>query len=112
MSLTDLRHGFRDEDQLYLAQGMVMMRLADDRDQEECRALMRFWWQLAMTYTEITEAELNRHLTPEKLDAVHELIGAIRDSPEAIDAWINAAYKRFPVVEDRGYEVWRPRDAS
>jgi hypothetical protein len=38
VSLVDLRHGFRDEDQRHLAQGIVMMRLADDRDQEECRA--------------------------------------------------------------------------
>jgi hypothetical protein len=26
-----------------------MLRLADDREQEECRVLMKFWWQLAMT---------------------------------------------------------------
>ncbi|SCL35257.1 hypothetical protein GA0070624_5211 [Micromonospora rhizosphaerae] len=73
---------------------------------------MKFWWQLAMTYTEVTEAELRQHLSTEKWDAVQDLIDAIRRSPEAIDAWIDAAYRRFPVVQDRGYEAWRPEDRT
>ncbi len=50
MSLLDLPHGFRDEHQRQSAQAIVMQRLADDREQEECRVLMKFWWQLAMPY--------------------------------------------------------------
>jgi hypothetical protein len=104
VSLVDLRHGFRDEYQLQAAQGIVMQRLADDREQEECRVLMKFWWQLAMTYQEVTSSDLDRHVTPVKREAVQELIDAIRQSPEAIDAWISAASQRFPAIHDRGYE--------
>lgn len=88
-----------------------MRRLADDRVQEECRVLMKFWWQLAMTYREVTPLELDRHVTPVKREALQELIDAIRQSPEAIDAWIAAASQRFPVIQDRGYERnWAEQD--
>ncbi|WP_231953843.1 hypothetical protein [Actinoplanes derwentensis] len=107
MSLTDLRRGFRDEDQLRLAQAIVMGHLADDREQEECRVLMKFWWQLAMTYQEVTETDLDRHVSRAKREAVQELIEAIRNSPEAIDAWLTDAPRRFPPVQDRGYEAHR-----
>ncbi|MFF9119375.1 hypothetical protein ACF09Y_28045 [Streptomyces massasporeus] len=33
-------------------------RLADDRDQQECRYLMRLWWQLGMYYREVTLDQL------------------------------------------------------
>ncbi|WP_240670259.1 hypothetical protein [Actinoplanes solisilvae] len=109
MSLVDLRHGFRDENQLRLTQAIVMDRLADDREQEECRVLMKFWWQLAMTYREVTEADLDLHVSPAKREAVQELIDAIRNSPEAIDAWLANTPRRFPTVQDRGYEAHRSR---
>ncbi|NUP34896.1 MAG: hypothetical protein HOU01_24755 [Streptomycetaceae bacterium] len=48
MDLTDLRDGFRDDAQLWRARAIVPGRLADDRDQQECRYVMRFWWQLGM----------------------------------------------------------------
>ena len=107
VSLVDLRHGFRDEYQLQLARGVVMQRLADDREQEECRVLMKFWWQLAMTYQEVSPAELEQHVAPVKQEAVQALIDAIRKSPEAVDAWIATASRRFPIVHDRGYEANR-----
>jgi hypothetical protein len=103
--------GFRDEYQLQSTQGIVMQRLADDREHEECRVLMKFWWQLAMTYQEVTPLDLDRHVTPVKRQAVQELIDAIRQSPEAIDAWIAAATQRFPVIHDRGYETNRAERA-
>ncbi|MFI1995437.1 hypothetical protein [Actinoplanes sp. NPDC020271] len=111
MSLLDLRHGFRDEHQRSSAQAIVMQRLADDREQEECRVLMKFWWQLAMTYREVTEADLDRHVSPAKREAVQGLIDAIRRSPEAIDTWIGDMSQRFPPIHDRGYEVWRNSDS-
>ena len=86
-----------------------MLHLADDREQEECRVLMKFWWQLAMTYQEASEADLDRHVGPAKRDAVQKLIDAIRHSPEAIDTWIADTAQRFPLVQDRGYEVHRSR---
>lgn len=103
MSLIGLRHGFRDEAQLRMTQGVVMLRLADDREQEECRVLMKFFWQLAMTYPEVTESDLDRHVQPGKREVIQNLIDAIRQSPEAIDAWIDDASRRFPFVQDRGY---------
>ncbi|WP_250033446.1 hypothetical protein [Paractinoplanes maris] len=112
MSLVDLRHGFRDEAQLRLAQGVVMLRLADDREQEECRVLMKFFWQLAMTYQEVTEAELDRHTNPGKREVIQNLIDAIRQSPEAVDAWIDNASRRFPFVQDRGYAALNNDDGQ
>lgn len=87
-----------------------MLRLADDREQEECRVLMRFWWQLAMKYQEVTEADLDRHVNPVKREAVQDLINAIRLSPGAIDAWIVATSDRFPIIQDRGYRAWPDSD--
>ncbi|GLW35213.1 hypothetical protein Areg01_81490 [Actinoplanes regularis] len=107
VSLVDLRNGFRDEYQLQSVQAVVMQRLADDREQEECRVLMKFWWQLAMTYQEVTEADLDRHVSPAKREAVQRLIDAIRHSPDAIDTWIADVPQRFPRIRDRGYEAWR-----
>jgi hypothetical protein len=102
VTLTDLHRGFRDESQRRLAQGVIMFRLADDRNQEECRYLMRLFWQLRMTYREVTEGELRRHVGPAKLEAVEDLITAIRTSPDAVDAWIEATSRTFPWVQDRG----------
>jgi len=60
-----------------------------------------------MTYQEVTEADLDRHVQPAKRKAVQELIDAIRHSPEAIDTWIADVPQRFPHIRDRGYEVCR-----
>lgn len=106
VSLVDLRYGFRDEHQLQSAQAVVMQRLADDREQEECRVLMNFWRQLAMTYQEVTEADLDRRVKRAKREAVQGLIDAIRHSPEAIDTWIADVPKRFPHIRDCGHEAW------
>jgi hypothetical protein len=83
--------------------------LADDREQEECRVLMKFWWQLSMPYQEVTEADLDRHVRPVKREAVQRLIDAIRRSPDAIDAWVIATAREFSLVRDRGYEAHRSR---
>jgi hypothetical protein len=85
--------------------------LADDREQEECRVLMKFWWQLSMPYQEVTEADLDRHVRPVKREAVQRLIDAIRRSPDAIDAWVIATAREFSLVRDRGYEAHRSRTA-
>lgn len=94
-----------------MTQALVTDCLADDREQEECRVLMKFRWQLSMTYQEVTEAELDRHVRPVKREAVQKLIDAIRSSPDAIDAWITATGRQFSLVHDRGYEAHRSRTA-
>jgi hypothetical protein len=99
VSLIGLSHGFRDEAQLRPAQGVVMLRLADDREQEECRVPMKFFWQLAMTYQGVTEFDLDRHVQPGKREVIQNLIDAIRQSPEAIDAWIDDASRKASHVE-------------
>ncbi|WP_255658391.1 hypothetical protein [Actinoplanes sp. L3-i22] len=85
--------------------------LADDRDQEECRVLMNFWWQLSMSYQEVTEADLDRHVGPATREAVSDLVVAIRQSPDAIDRWIRDTVRQFTPVHDRGYQERRARVA-
>jgi hypothetical protein len=105
VTLTDLSGGFRDDLQRRRAQAVIQDRLADDRKQDECRYLMRFCWQLLMTYQEISEQELQTHVAPEKLEAVEALIKAIRTSPDQIDVWIASAENAFPTIHDRSYDA-------
>ncbi|WP_328442765.1 hypothetical protein [Amycolatopsis sp. NBC_00438] len=105
MNLTDLSSGFRDGAQCRRAQAVIEERLADDREQDECRYLMRFMWQLAMTYQEVSARELQAHVSVGKLNAVEALIEAIRCSPDRIDAWILSAEQAFPIIHDRGHEA-------
>ncbi|MEU6238216.1 hypothetical protein [Kitasatospora sp. NPDC047058] len=102
MSLTDLPLGFRDEEQRRRVQHALHDRLADDRDQQECRYLMRLFWQLSMPYEEVTVEELRHHVGRDKLLVVEAMIRAIRTSPERIDAWVAAVEVGFDAVEDRG----------
>ncbi|MEW2462487.1 hypothetical protein AB0872_17505 [Microbacterium sp. NPDC047426] len=104
MTLTDLPAGFRDEEQLGYVRRVTHDRLADDRDQRECRYLMRFWWQLGMPYREVTLDQLRANLGEGTLRLVEELIDAVRTSPEAIDDWVDAVEGSRPVVLDRGFE--------
>ncbi|MFB8025622.1 MULTISPECIES: hypothetical protein [unclassified Streptomyces] len=103
MTLTDLSNGFRDDEQRRRVQAVIHDRLADDRDPQECRFLMRFWWQLSMPYREVSMQDLSLNIGQEKLDALEALINAIRSSPARIDAWTAGAEQAFPVVEDRGF---------
>ncbi|MFC5185393.1 hypothetical protein [Actinomadura harenae] len=105
MSLTDLASGFRDKEQLTRMRAVIHSCLADDRRQEECRYLMRFWWQLSMSYTEVSPEELRTHVGERKLAAVEALITAIRTSPERIDAWLDVIELEFPAILDRAYEA-------
>ncbi|WP_145953702.1 MULTISPECIES: hypothetical protein [Streptomyces] len=105
MTLTDLRDGFRDDDQRRCVQAVVHSRLADDREPQECRYLMRFWWQLSMPYQEVSLEELRQNVGRQKLDALLELISAIRSSHDEIDAWLAAAQQAFPVIQDRGFNL-------
>ncbi|WP_328411001.1 hypothetical protein [Nocardia sp. NBC_00403] len=106
VSLTDLRGRFRDDAQRRRTQRVIEKRLADDRNQDECRYLMRFVWQLHMTYCEVTEQNLQEHVGADKLRAIEVLVEAARRSPESIDAWIDSIEQIFPVVHDRGYETF------
>ncbi|MFD9124996.1 hypothetical protein [Kitasatospora sp. NPDC059571] len=105
MSLTDLRDGFRDDEQLRRARRVIHDRLADDRDPQECRYLMRFWWQLGMPYQEVSMEQLGQNVSQPKLDVIKELISAVRTGHAEIDAWADTAERAFPVMQDRGYEA-------
>jgi hypothetical protein len=105
MTNEDLKHlheRFSHDGQQQTARDVVQNRLADDRDQNECRYLMRFWWQLAMSYQEVTLEELEEQLSAEKHAIILELLHATQTSYAAIDAWI-ARYGALPVVLDRGH---------
>ncbi|MFD5036583.1 hypothetical protein ACFWMX_13340 [Streptomyces sp. NPDC058378] len=105
MTLTDLRDGFRDAEQRRCVQAMIASRLADDREPQECRHLMRFWWQLSMPYQEVSVAELRLNVGRRKLDVVMELVSAIRSSHEEIDAWLAGTVRTLPVLQDHGFSA-------
>jgi hypothetical protein len=102
--LTDLGSGFRDDDQLRRVRAVIHDRLADDRAQQECRYLMRLWWQLGMPYREVTLNELRAQVAEPKLAAVESLIECIRSSPEHIDGWIEVTERDHPLLDDPGAE--------
>lgn len=103
MSLTDLRDGFRDDEQLRRVQAVIHDRLADDRDPQECRYLMRFWWQLRMTYREVSMEQLGQNVSRPKLDVIKDLVSAVRTGHAEIDVWVDTSEQAFPVIQDRGY---------
>ncbi|MFE6410238.1 hypothetical protein ACFVOR_25325 [Streptomyces sp. NPDC057837] len=105
MTLTDLSYGFRDDDQRRRVQAVIHDRLADDREPQECRYLMRFWWQLGMPYQEVSLAQLSLNVRESKLDVLERLIRAIRASHDEIDAWVATAQDTFPVIQDRGFRA-------
>lgn len=102
VDLRDLRLGFRDDDQNRQTRVIIHDRLADDRLQDECRCLMKFWWQLVVSYQEVTIDELREHVSAPKLAVVDALIDALSESPESVDAWIAETIVVFPVIHDRG----------
>jgi hypothetical protein len=106
VDLRDLHTRFRDDDQRRRAGMVVHLRLADDREQDECRCLVKFQWQLAMPYTEVTLEELRAHVRPEKLAVVEALIDALHRSPDDVERWIHETVRTLPVVEDRGFQQW------
>ncbi|WP_117212267.1 hypothetical protein [Allorhizocola rhizosphaerae] len=101
--LTTFRDTFRDEAQRNRVMWVLHDRLADDRQQLECRYLLKLASQLYTDLTEVTLDQLQRHLGPAKFQAVQDLIEAAAGSPEQIDGWIIRTEAAFPVVEDRGY---------
>jgi hypothetical protein len=103
MDLCGLRARFRDAAQVKRAQNVIADRLADDRSADECRFLLRFAWQLAVTYREVTMDELRDHVSPGKLQLITDLIRAAGTSPAEIDQWITTAEEGHPVVHDRGF---------
>jgi hypothetical protein len=103
MDLRHLREGFRDETQRKRAQNAIHDRLADDRDPDECRYLIRFVWQLEMTYREVTLDELREHVAADKVQIIIDLIDALADSPEQVDQWIASTESAHPLIQDRGF---------
>lgn len=68
---------------------------------------MRFWWQLVMSYQEVSMDELSLNVGKPKLDVIEALISAIRSSHADIDTWIATTQRVFPVVQDRGFMAAR-----
>ncbi|MFF8259047.1 hypothetical protein [Streptomyces virginiae] len=109
--LTDLSNGFHDVEQRRRVQRVIHDRLADDRDPQECRFLMRFWWQLAMPYREVSMDELRLNVGESKLAVIEALISAVRSSHADIDAWISTTQKALPVIQDRGFTTAQDKDS-
>ena len=102
LDLRTLRSRFRDDAQLAAVQNAVMLRLADDCEQDECRYLMRFWWQLAMSYREVSYEQLEEHLSAAKMEIIQKLLSAVQVGHDAIDRWLEEIEAHHPIVEDRG----------
>lgn len=66
---------------------------------------MRFWWQLVMSYQEVSMDELSPNVGKPKLDVIESLISAIRSAHTDIDDWITTAQQVFPVIQDRGFKA-------
>ena len=96
---------FRDDKQRKAVKEIVRTRLADDRNQEECRYLMRFWWQLSMTYREVTLEELEKYVSLEKLNIILELLESLKEDTTSVDSWIKK-YEQLPVIEDGGFDFY------
>ncbi|MFO0748458.1 MAG: hypothetical protein U1F43_22750 [Myxococcota bacterium] len=94
---------FRDEAQRDRVRSIVRERVADDRRQDECRYLMRFWWHLIMPYREVSYDELREHLEPPALALIDALLAAIEAGHAAIDGWADRAESALAIVVDRGH---------
>jgi hypothetical protein len=110
INFLNLRSYFRDDEQRQAVQEIVRSRLADDRNQEECRYLMRFWWQLCMTNREVTLAELERFISPEKFGIILELLNSLEVGHKEIDTWVERYTRELLVIEDRGFDYYKKSD--
>ena len=71
-----------------------MKRLADNRDQEQCRYLMKLFRQLNTTYREVTEEQLRTHICGDKVEAVEGEARVRRGSAVCTDLPPTAFYVR------------------
>jgi len=78
----------------------IVFVMADDRYQEECRYLMRFWWYLGQCDYAPNIEVFESHLSPKKLTEVEELFAAIAHSPEAVKDWIQKYRTIYCELED------------
>jgi hypothetical protein len=93
---------FRDRTQANLVVEVVIHRLADDRNQEECRYLMRLIWHFRMSYQEVTYHELEQHVSTDKMKLLNELFAYIVAKDHAgIDIWLEHCERELPIIEDR-----------
>jgi hypothetical protein len=103
-----LAPGFRDHDQWSRVLWVLHDRLMDDRNQAECRYLLRLPSQLGVNYHHSVE-ELRENVGVGKLSIIVALITAIRESPDAIDRWVETTVDTMPVIHDRGFKATRRR---
>ncbi len=106
IDLRQLEKRFRDYEQLGAVREVVQTRLADDRNQEQCRYLMRFWWQLSMSYREVGIEELEENLTPAKLAIINDLLEAASHGHDAIDKWVHKYSKELAVIKDNSFRFY------
>lgn len=79
-----------------------MKRLADNRDQEQCRYLMKLFRQLNTTYQEVTEDQLRTHICADKVEAVEG-----RSARSQGQHWVHgsAAFRALPVLVVPAFSV-------
>jgi hypothetical protein len=102
---------FRDHTQADRVGGVVVHRLADDRNQEECRYLMRLKWHFHMSYQEVSYRELEQYVSVDKMRILNELFAYIAVKDYAgIEMWLEQYEKELPIIEDRWMQENRAKE--
>ena len=102
-----LHERFSGDEQRRAVQYVVRTRLADDTQQEECRYLLRLCDQMAYCYSSVRLNELEHHVSVEKFTVVLELLWAVEQGYQAIDAWVER-FSQLPIIEDRSFLMSKP----
>ena len=103
----DQHNWFRDTNQLDDVKTVVHRRFADDRNQAECRYLMRFVEHLRATYRAVSYRELEENVSTKKMERIDDLLSLTQKRDFAgIDVWIDSCAQELPVIVDR----WLERD--
>lgn len=97
---------FRDRSQADSVGAVIIQRLADDREQDECRYLARLKWHLHMGYQEVAFAELKEHVSERKMRVLEDLFDEIAAGNYlGIDEWVERCERDLPIIEDKCYDM-------
>lgn len=93
---------FRDHAQSDSVGSVVIHRLADDREQDECRYLVWLKWHFHMGYQEVSYDELQEHVSESKMALLDGLFNEIAaGNHKGIDEWVARCERDLPVIDDR-----------
>jgi hypothetical protein len=104
---------FRDRSQADAVGEVIMTRLADDREQDECRYLARLKWHFHMGYQEVSFAELKENVSETKMWLLQDLFDEIAAANyQAIDEWVQRCQQALPIITDKSYSIRREAESE